>query len=385
MAFLFWIFIFFIFYCYFGYPICLMFLAKIKEKKVHKGYYEPCVSILISVWNEEDVIARKIDNLLSLDYPPDKIEILIGSDGSDDKTNEIVRGYSDKRITLVCFDDRRGKMTTLNELVTRAKNDAIVFTDARQMFAPEALKELVSNFNDHEIGCVSGELILSEKEGGTAKGINLYWNYEKLIRANESKIHSMLGATGAIYAIRKRLFVSIPPEIVLDDMFIPLKIIAQGYRAVYDDKAKAFDEVAEDSSEEYRRKVRTLFGNYQLFKFIKNAFNPFSSPIAIQLFSHKYLRLLIPFFMIAVFFINAALVHSEFYRVVFVLQIIFYGLASLGGLAKAKKYGIFKSILKVCYVPYVFCLLNFSALVGFLRFIFNKQTVTWEKARGKFT
>ena len=167
----------------------------------------------------------------------------------------------------------------------------------------------------------------------------------------------------------------------MDDMFVPFKIIQKGYRAVLDTSAKAYDEVADSPREEHRRKARTLFGNYQIFWMFRGMFNPFKSPVAVQLFSHKFLRVMVPFFMIAVFFINWGLIGHGLYEVLFVLQAVFYIMALMGALARHQKYGILKLVSKLCYVPYVFCLLNFSALAGFFRFVGSKQEITWEKAR----
>jgi len=381
MEFILWTSIVLIIYCYFGYPFLIFFVAKFFKRSVAKKKFSPTVSIVLSVYDEEDFIKQKMENLLAVDYPPDKIEFLVGSDGSMDKTNEIIKSFDDPRIHFIEKHERNGKMMVVNQLVKAAKNEIIVGTDARQNFARDAVKELVANFSDPKVGCVSGELLLSSKEGGTAKGINLYWNYEKFIRGQESQVHSMLGATGAIYAFRRELFTEIPKDVVLDDMFVPLKIIQKGFRAIFDDDAKAYDEVADSPREEHRRKARTLYGNYQIFQIFFTMFNPSRSPIAIQLFSHKFLRTIIPFLMIFVFFINGALIGASFYGVLFVVQIIFYGMAGVGVLARHNKYVILAPISRICYIPYVFCLLNFSALSGFLRFIGSKQEITWEKAK----
>jgi len=379
MEILFWLFLFLIVYCYFGYPLLLIFLARSFEKPVHKSAFAPSVSIIVSAWNEEDVIEAKIKNLLSLDYPD--FEILIGSDGSNDRTNTIVKNISDHRIRFFDYQQRRGKMAVLNDLVAQARHEFILFTDARQSLSADALKQLMANFHDSKVGCVSGELMLSQKCEGTAQGINAYWNYEKFLRKQESRLHSMLGATGAVYAIRKSLYVPIPTHLVLDDMFVPLHIIGKGYRAIFDETAHAFDEVAHNPKEEYRRKARTLYGNFQIFKAFIRMFNPFISPIAFQFFSHKFLRVMVPILMIMVFMVNIILVGQFPYNYLFAAQIIFYLMALIGGLARGQKHGIFKPVLGVCFIPYVFCLLNFSALVGLFRFIINKQEVTWRKAR----
>jgi cellulose synthase/poly-beta-1,6-N-acetylglucosamine synthase-like glycosyltransferase len=239
----------------------------------------------------------------------------------------------------------------------------------------------VANFADPTVGCVSGELLFAKADGATAKGVNFYWEYEKFIRGHEARVHSMLGATGAIYAIRKDLYVPAPADVVLDDMFTPFKIIQKGYRAIFDSTAYAFDSAAHSATEEYRRKARTLYGNYQIFALFPGLFNPFKSPIAVQLFSHKFLRVMVPFFMLALLPLNFFMLSAGIYKTILVLQIIFYTCAIIGLLARNQKYGIFKKIAKLCYVPYVFCLLNFAALAGFYRFIASKQDIAWQKAR----
>jgi len=258
MALTFWLFLVLIIYCFFGYPLALMVAARLGNRPVKKSPILPSVSIVISAWNEEDVIGQKIRNLLSLDYPAEKLEIIVGSDGSTDRTSAILKSFGDPRVILLERKDRQGKMATINELVAQAKHEVVVFNDARQEIAKDAIRQLVSNLADPSVGCVSGELIFHKREGGTAKGINLYWEYEKFMREREARLHSMMGATGAIYAIRKKLFTPVPPAIVLDDMFIPFKIIEQGYRAVFEAAAHAFDQVADNPKEEYRRKARTL-------------------------------------------------------------------------------------------------------------------------------
>ena len=379
---LFWLCFLIVVYCYCGYPVIVAGLSRMRPRAIRKGEIQPTISVVISVYNEQDVIKRKLENLLNVDYPKEKMEILIGSDGSTDQTNSIIQDFSDLRIHLLVNSSRLGKAATLNDLVSRARGEIIVFTDARQIFAPDAIKELAKNFADPVVGCVSGELLFMSKEiGGTGKGINLYWEYEKGMRSCESRLHSMLGATGAIYAIRKNLYTILPDDIVLDDMFTPLKIIEKGYRAIFDTAAKAYDHVADTPQEEHRRKSRTLFGNYQIFRLFWRMFLPWKSPIAIQLFSHKFLRVVVPFFLIMLFILNLMLLRESFYATIFFIQLCFYGLALMGALLRNHKCGMLGVFSKVSYAPYVFCLLNFSALIGFFRFVNSRQKVTWEKAR----
>ena len=381
MIFLFWFFLSLIFYCYFGYPLCLALVSNLKTRPVTKQEITPTVSIILSVWNEQDVIRDKLINLLVLNYPSNAMEIIVGSDGSNDETNHIIRSFNDTRIHFIERTDRRGKMVILNELVSVARHEIIVFNDARQEISKDAIRKLVANFADPSVGCVSGELIFRKKEGATARGINLYWEYEKFMRNHEARIHSMLGATGAIYAIRKSLYHPVPKNVVLDDMYIPFRVIESGYRAIFEPDAKAFDDPAEGSDEEYRRKTRTLFGNFQIFQIFGHMFNPLKSPIAIQLFSHKFLRVIVPFFMVALIFLNLTLISQQLYRWTMAAQVLFYGMALIGFSTKGDHQGMVRNIAKICYIPYVFCLLNFSAFVGFLRFVTSKQQITWEKAR----
>lgn len=381
MMIIFWTLLFFIGYCYLFYPFFIYLLACFNPRPVHKEPIEPTVSIVTALHNEEDVIASKIKNLLDLDYPTEKLEILFGSDASEDATHEIIGRFHDSRIKLFVNCQRQGKMATLNNLIKKAKNEIIVFTDARQLLAKDVIKQLVANFSDRHIGCVSGELIFYDRQGSIAQGINLYWNYEKFIRRQESKVHSLMGATGAIYAIRKRLFMEGPASIVLDDMYIPFKIVEQGYRAIFDEEAMAFDQAADNPREEYRRKTRTIYGNYQIFGIFKGLFNPIKSPIAWQLFSHKFLRAMIPFFLIVLFLMNYLLRHQSCFGTLWSLQIAFYATALIGQLTCDYKKGFLKGVSKLCYISYVFCLLNYSALVGFFRFVILPKQATWQKAR----
>lgn len=378
MQLIFYLSLFLVIYCYFGYPLVIYLFSIGFKKKVDKSPIEPTISIIISVYNEEDCIENKIRNLLSLDYPASKLEIIIGSDGSTDKTNEIIHQFSSPIFSFYPYEQRRGKMSTINDLVAKSKYEILVFTDARQSFDRNTIRELVANFHDLSIGCVSGELHFNlMKESGTAKGINIYWQYEKFLRKCESQIHSMMGATGAIYAIRRELFTVIPPDIILDDMFVPLKIIEKGFRVIIDADANAYDIAADNPQEEYRRKVRTLYGNYQIFHHFFGLFNPLTSPIAIQLFSHKFLRIILPFILILLLPVNVLLFKTSLvYQIFMTIQICFYLLAGLGVWTKNSNHGFLKSISNISYVPYVFCLLNFSALVSLLRFIKRKQSVS---------
>ena len=362
MTILFWLLAAFIFYTYAGYPLLLLVVSLFAG---NPGKYEepvlPSVSIVICAYNEERTVEKKIQNCLGLDYPKDKLEILIGSDGSTDKTDGLIKSFGGDGVKLYRSETRGGKPGMLNELVSRARGEIIVFTDARQSFDKMALRALANSFFDETIGSVSGELVLRGAEHSSIGGVSTYWNYEKFLRKLESKISSMVGATGAIYAIRKKLFTPVPVDIILDDVFVPLKVVEKGFRAVFEPKALAYDDISKTAAAESDRKKRTLAGNWQIFFRLPQMFNPFKSGVAIQLFSHKLLRVLMPFFLLALFVDNAFLLDKMMYRVFFGLQSVFY-LTALAGLK----------------IPYAFCALNIMAVQGFWAYVSKKQTAIWK-------
>lgn len=379
----FWICAFLIFYTYLGYPVFLFAASKIFAKKVRKGASEPTVSVILSAFNEERNIEKKLLNLLNLEYPEEKIEILVGSDGAMDQTDAIVSKFRSPRLRFFRFVTNRGKPNVLNDLVKEAQGSILIFTDARQEFDREAIRMLVENFSDPRVGCVSGELHF--EEGGAeaiGRGMNAYWEYEKFLRKKEAEIGSMLGATGAIYAVRRHLYSEMPSDMLVDDMFVPFSIINRNFRAVFESRARAYDRASTRGKEEFKRKVRTLAGNYQIFQLFPNLFNPFTSPIAVQLFSHKFLRLMVPFFLAVLFISNIFLLDHMLYRIIFIGQILFYGMAMIEALNDKlghvrERRGLRR---KAGHLAYTFCLLNYAALVAFVQFMRRKQKVTWEKA-----
>jgi len=327
----------------------------------------------MSVHNEEKNIENKLRNLLELDYPQARMEILIGSDGSTDSTNQVLGRHQDSEIQIRVHTEqnRQGKPSMLNKLVSMAKHEVLVFTDARQKLDKIAIKELVKAFADPKIGSVSAELHLEGEDGQAARGVGLYWNYEKMIRKAESRIGSMLGATGALYAVRKELFPHLPKNLILDDIYIPMHAVQKGFRAIFDKKAKIYDRFSRTAKEEFSRKTRTLAGNFQLFFYFKWLFNPLASIIGWQFISHKFLRLLVPFLLVAAFLSSWHLRSQGFYSGVFILQCIFYIFALLGMFFKHKN--------KLFDIAYMFCVLNAAAVVGMLRFLLNRQNVLWER------
>ncbi|MDD5136041.1 MAG: glycosyltransferase family 2 protein [Candidatus Omnitrophica bacterium] len=380
MTYLFWLSVLVLAYTYFGYPLYLFLRMRIFVNGVMKDMsYRPGVSIIISACNEEVYIEEKLNNLLRSDYPAEKMEILIGSDGSQDGTNKILSRIADKRVRVFIFEARRGKPSVLNDIVPEANGEILIFCDVRQPFDTNALSHLTANFSDERVGCVSGELVFerSPSVNGVSNGVNMYWNYEKSMRRGESAIHSMVGATGAIYAIKRKLYAPPPQDTILDDVYIPLAIARQGYRCIWDEEAKAYDKPAFTPDAEYRRKVRTLAGNYQIFGMFRDLLIPFRNPISAPLISHKLLRVLAPFFMITLFLSNLFIAKASYYAFFMTCQAMFYILAILGSLTYDRRGK--RLITKAASVAYMFCLMNFTAIVGLYRFLTGRQKIAWEK------
>lgn len=381
--FIFWFSFAMIFYTYIGYPVLMAALAKLSKgiasprnsgARNDKEIPEyPTVSVIISAFNEEDVIQRKIENCFEIEYPKDKLEILIGSDGSTDKTNEIIKSYSNKGIKYFLNGERRGKPYIINQLVKFSDGDILFFTDARQHVEKDALIKIIGHFQDEAVGCVSGALAYEQKDSITGRGIGSYWKYEEFIRKAESRVYSLVGATGAIYASRRELFEPLPEDIILDDMHTPFIIISKGYRVLFEPGAVAYDVFADTPRDEYRRKVRTLSGNYQIFSKMPYMLNPFKSRIALQIISHKLLRVLAPIFMITLFLSNMFLLTEPLYNMIFIAQSLFYIIALFEAIFR-------RHIKRIFGIPYLFCLLNFSALVGLWSFLADRMDIKWEKA-----
>jgi poly-beta-1,6-N-acetyl-D-glucosamine synthase len=368
-------------YTYAGYPLVIWLAGRLsggrKQVSASSGRaYEPDISILVIGHNEASRIADRIENLLALDYPAHKREIVIASDASSDATVERALRYKSEGVRVVSFSKHRGKPAVLNDMIPRLSGEIVVLMDVRQRVKPDALRAMLRNFTDPTVGAVSGELFLLDGDikSDVGDGVGFYWRYEKFIRSNESRVDSTVGVTGAIYAIRHCLFHPIPEETILDDVLIPMQIVRRGYRVLFESAAHAYDRVSATAQAEFIRKVRTIAGNYQLFVQQPWLLNPWMNRLWFQTLSHKFLRLLGPLLLATVFISNALMLESGFYQLLFVLQLCFYGAALLGQLipGSARKSAIVG-------VAHAFCLLNFATLMGFTRFISGRQRVTWKK------
>ena len=289
-----------IFYTYAGYVAWLWLRHRLWPRPVHAGPCSPAITVVLVVRNAAQMLERKLRNLEQLSYPPGRVEIVVVSDGSSDGTNEILSRYQkDEHVRVILRPEQRGKAAGINDAIALTRGDVVVFTDVRQILEPTAIQLMLENFADPEVGGVSGELMLGDPiSGEAAKGVGLYWRIEKAIREMESASGSVVGATGAIYAVRRHLLVPLPPETVLDDVYIPMHVVKQGARVVFEARARAWDVPDQGGKREFARKVRTLSGNYQLLQLAPWLLTK-ANPVRFEFVSHKLLRLLVPFFLAA--------------------------------------------------------------------------------------
>ena len=355
-------------YTYAGYPALVAGLARLRPLTVDKDEtFRPKVSVLIPVHNAARYVAPKLESLLRQTYPRELVEILVYSDGATDGSDLEVERFADKGVTLVRAETRKGKPTALNAMRKIATGEVLVLTDIRQVLSDNAIAELVSYLADESVGCVSGNLVL---EGATGAGF--YWRYENFIRASEARFRGMVGVTGPLYALRARDLPEVPEDLLLDDMYIPLKLRMTGKRLVFSEKAVAVDDAFEDDREK-GRKVRTLAGNFQLLSKMPELLSPLANPSFFEMTSHKVLRLAGPVFMAgavvgaAAGFVTAKSGPQRAAMGALLLgEALFAGLAMAGG--RAGKLG---------QLARTFVVLNTAAVEGFVRFVKDKQEVTW--------
>lgn len=370
MKWVFWTAVVVIAYAYAGYPFWLWMRAHLRPRPARRGPVQPTISVVMVVRNEGTVLREKLRNLLELEYPAERCQIVVVSDGSTDGTEAILRDYAHNLRVHVVFNQLAcGKACGLNDGMQLATGDVILFTDARQKIERDAVRLMVQSFADAEVGAVSGELMLGDpKNGETGKGMGLYWRIEKRVRELESVSGSVVGATGALYAVRRELVDEVPADTILDDVFIPMNVARKGFRVLFDPRAKAWDSASLGTDREFRRKVRTLTGNYQLMQLAPWLLTG-RNPIRFEFVSHKLMRLVVPFALIALLVAPWFLVGS-FYEAAFFAQMAFYGLSILGG--TEWKLG---PVSRLADAAFTFVSLNTAALVAFANFITGHTTV----------
>ncbi len=370
MKILFWISAIAIVYAYVGYPLVLLLLGVFIDKPVPRGPIEPFVSVIIPAYNESRVIESKLRNITGWDYPVDKLEVIVASDGSTDHTVQLARAFrSAMRIRVLAFTENRGKMFVLNDAVREAAGEILLFSDAAAMLQPDSLRHMVSNFADPRVGAVCGVYRLrraSEAQLGVQE--DLYWKYETSLKAMESRLSSTIGAHGPILAIRKNLYPFPSPEVINDDLVIPVRVLAGGHRVIYETEASAFEEASEMTG--FQRRVRIMSGNLQQIKEIKGLLWPPQVLSVVFFFSRKILRSFVPMLLILLAVSNSFLLRDPFYRVTEYCQIAFYALALVG-----IRWNLRPGLLRL---PYYFCSVNAAYLWSAWRYAQGTKKVKWE-------
>lgn len=384
----FWISLFIVFYTFIGYAIVLFFLVKLKQllygkrKLLYNLNELPMLTLIVPAYNEVDIIEKKIQNTLSLDYPADKINFIFITDGSTDGTPDRVLLYP--AIRLMHASERKGKINAMNRAMQEVKTEVTVFTDANTFLNSKALINIAKYYADARVGAVSGEkrVHVSDVSDATA-GEGFYWKYESLLKKWDSELFSVVGAAGELFSIKTSLYLPVPPDTILDDFTISLLIASQGYRIVYEPEAFAIENTSADIKEELKRKIRIAAGGMQSILRLKSLLNPLKHPVlSFQYISHRVLRWTItPFLLIIALLLNIIIVlyhHQLIYQVLLVAQLLLYVLALTGWLFERREIKI-----KLLFVPFYFCLMNYAVIMGIIRFFSQKQSVVWEKVKRK--
>jgi poly-beta-1,6-N-acetyl-D-glucosamine synthase len=353
-------------FTYVGYPVWIKMRSRMWPNLWRQAPMMPSVSVILVVHNCADLLRRKIDQLLSLDYPRDLIEFIVVSDGSMDGTNRILMGYP--LVRSIILPERRGKAAALNTGMQIATGEILLFQDVRPRLETSSLQFLLSNFADPKVGCVTGEVVLCDDNHDmvTKRVGSLYWRYEQWIRTCESKIDSPVGVYGGFYAVRRELASMLPEATVLDDMLQPLSIIRQGYRSVLDRRARVYDVWPKSAQGEFNRKVRTLAGNFQLLQLAPWLLSR-ENRLRFELISHKLLRLVVPAMLVVLLSAGMLLaMRSRIYEVAVMAQLLLYALAAVGGVRGVPV------VTRVASVARAFCMLNVAVVVGLYRFLFTR-------------
>ncbi|MGB4188686.1 MAG: glycosyltransferase family 2 protein [Syntrophales bacterium] len=364
-------------YIYLGYPAILVILAKWMHAPVRKGECTPSVSILIAAHNEATCIGKTIENKLALDYPRERIEIIVISDGSDDETDEIVRGYASRGVKLIRQEPRAGKTSALNLAIPRARGEIIVFSDANSLYESDAILKLLANFKDPGVGYVTGKMIYVNPDGSvTGDGCSAYMRYENRLRTLETAVGSVVGVDGGIDAVRKALYRPMRAD-QLPDFVLPLDVVDQGYRVVYEPWAVLRETALAEASDEYRMRVRVSLRAFWALKDMRHLLSFRRSALfAWQLWSHKVLRYLSFVFLACAYIGNALLVpEAFFYAVLFAMQ-------TLGYAACLAAPCLSKAGFRFVHMVHYFVLINVAALHAFLKFVLGQKQVVWTPRKG---
>ena len=381
LAIAFWVTAGLVLYAYLGYPILIWALSRaFGRRPVPSAVPDadlPAVSILVAAYNEEKEIGDRIVNALKQDYPPGKLEVVIASDGSSDRTAPIAGGFAGRGVRVLDYPARRGKAAVLNDAFGELGGDVVVLSDANTFFRdPEVVRNLARWFGDPAVGAVCGKLVLTDPDTGTNVD-GLYWKYETFLKSCEGRLGALLGSNGAVYAIRRELFAGIPPGTVLDDFVIPLLArMRTGKRIVYDPQAVADEETPKGIGQEYKRRARIGAGGFQSLGLLRGLLHPRHGWTALAFWSHKVLRWTCPFSLLTALAAAAALATAggRLYAALLAGQLLFYALAGLGTRLPAAP-----RVCKVVRLTTMFTSMNAALLVGFVRWARGAQRAAWDR------
>ena len=355
-------------YIYLGYPMWMYLRSRLHPRKWRQAAITPSVSVILAVYNGAAVLRQRIDQLLSLDYRRNLMEIIVVSDGSTDGTGDILTSLGQATVKPILFPERRGKAAAVNCGIQHATGDILLFVDIRPQLDRSALAFLLSNFADPNVGCATGELVLrddGDDQGAKLVG-GLYWRYEQWIRKCESQVDSPLGVFGGFYAIRRNLARALPEATILDDMLQPLSVVRQGYRSVLDCRALVYDVWPKTLKGEFTRKVRTLAGNFQLVQLAPWLLSG-ENRLRFELISHKLLRLFVPLLLALLLGTSALLAsRSQWYAIVLVVQLFLYAIATFGASRR------FPMLARIAAAARAFCMMNLAVVIGFEKFLFTQ-------------
>ncbi|MFP4380534.1 MAG: glycosyltransferase family 2 protein [Candidatus Sumerlaeia bacterium] len=393
-----------------GYPLALVLMCPFRRRPAipKEASFEPFISLIVPARNEEQHILRKLQNCVELDYPAHKMEILIVDDASEDRTASIIsdflndfksQGGDISRFRVLRQETNKGKVAALNRAVAEAKGEVVVFSDADSLISKHSLRLLLHPFINPIVACVAGRYFPGGVSGRNAAGVGFYWKYENYLRRKESQAGGLLGASGALYAIRRSEYEPLNEGAINDDFIIPMRMTEKGFRCLYEPRATAVEDESRNSQIEYSRRVRIMAGNCEhLWMFRGLLMSRRKWRTALQLFCHKFLRVVSPIFLILFFFSNTLLLFGLlpsdgnssgaigpyvgyglllpfFYLIMFILQCLFYSLALFGYSRKGED-----QVSKLMTLPYYFCMVNLSSLHGIYYFIFNRSQLPWTSA-----
>lgn len=374
----FWVFVSLILYVYLGYPLMVFLLSVLFPRTIRKDDFSPSVSIIIAAYNEERDLRAKLDNMLSLDYQKDKLEIVVASDCSTDDTDEIVRSYADRGVILHRQEIRQGKTRAQQQAVKISTGEILVFSDATTIFELDALKKIVRSFADPEVGCVAGQLDYVDRTStAVGKGCRSYWNYEKFLKKCESQLGSLIGVSGCLYAVRRSCQARLANQMI-DDFVIATEVHLQGLRTVYEPEAISTEDTNNKGQDELRMRIRVISQTLRALNRYREVFSLTNHGMfAFQMFSHKVLRYVVPVFLVGALVANWFLVEkAPFYKYAFLAQALFYFSTVVGWGAERMKVKI-----GPLAIPYYFLLVNVASVAGFLKFVAGGTQVVWEPIR----